>query len=329
MIKQIIYVMSSTYSGSTILSAILGSSPNAYFVGEPALIFRRNASGRWRHQIFCTACKLDPADTECPIWGRPVIHAVRARPELYFDILNRRVPEGSTRLVDSSKNLRWIDSGLCHTVETCVLHITKPVEAFLASLVNREKARFNLGYCAQHWSDENLRIVDYCRARRIKYLHVDYNQFARNPDETLFDVENWSGSGPISRQAEWTDPPHYIKGNPGTATHFTSVEHTEELEGMNSELYRAGHRRIFLDEKWRTLINAGQVKALYNLRCVRAASDVFGYRCPDLNRSSELASASSLPLAVGATAYRLSRPHSRWKRRREFERLPNRATLSE
>ena len=74
------HIMSTNWAGSTVLGLVIGSHPAAAFLGEPAMIVRRNGQGQWRHQEFCSTCGAD-SHTPCPLWEPSLIAQVRSDPD--------------------------------------------------------------------------------------------------------------------------------------------------------------------------------------------------------------------------------------------------------
>lgn len=97
----------------------------------------------------------------------------------------------------------------------------------------------------------------------------------------------------------WEQEHHYVKGNPGTATHLDPQRIGTESE-TNQRIYREHHRTLFVDEKWKELVTAEQVRRLYALPDVAAESRVLGYTSPcgevsPLTRAYALLFAATVP----------------------------------
>ncbi|HEY2250863.1 MAG TPA: hypothetical protein VGH74_07365 [Planctomycetaceae bacterium] len=272
--------MSTNWAGSTVLGLVIGSHPSAAFLGEPAMIVRRDSQGKWRHQEFCSTCGVD-SPTPCPIWNPALIAQVRATPDRVYDTVAERLPSARF-FVDSSKNKNWLEAAVQRgNVNAKVIHISKAVHRFAGSALNRRKTRGSIEAIGWHWAKDNQEIRDLAAARNLDYLHVRYADFARDVAGTLLRVGEFLNYQPDARQAEfWTYPHHFVKGNPGTATHFDE-KRIESQAGLNRDLYRENHRMIFLDDKWKELMTPDELSALCSMPEVRREMEILGHKSPD------------------------------------------------
>ena len=160
-----------------------------------------------------------------------------------------------------------------------MIHISKAVQRYAGSALNRRKGQ-PIETIGWHWAKQNREIREYAAARNLDYLHIRYADFARDVAGTLQRVGNFLDFEPDARQIEfWLHSHHYVKGNPGTATHFDE-ERIETQKGLNRDLYRLHHREIFLDDKWKELLTQDDLDALCSLKEVRQETEILRHEIP-------------------------------------------------
>ena len=209
-----------------------------------------------------------------------MIRSVRENPDEVYRLILKRLPSPRF-LVDASKSLEWLEAGLTRRCpHPLVIHITKSVESFTASVLTRLEVRGPLERIGTGWATTNRNIRNYAVRHGLPYLHIRYTDFARDVEHTLETLGAFVGFDPQPEQREfWAHIHHYVKGNPGAATHF-DAQRVEREPGLNRELYRQHHQTIFVDEKWKQLLTLAQVDRLYALPEVREESDTLGYSHP-------------------------------------------------
>lgn len=278
---RLLFVMSTNYAGSTLLGLVAAGHPRVAFLGEPATLLRRDRDGGFRHQRFCSICRDD--GSRCPVWTKERISSVREDPDRVYDLANEGLSAAIGErdiLVDASKDMAWMDAGTRRVEHVACVHITKPVESFVASVLNRNEGRGRLDFISADWVIRNEEIRRYCVEKSVPYLHVRYTDLASNSEYVVSRLCGFLGLEPVAAQSEfWLNTHHYIKGNPGTASHF-SKERAEAEPGINKQLYKENHRRIFVDEKWKNLLTASQIDMLYADPAVAQESSILGYSHP-------------------------------------------------
>ena len=272
------FIMSTNWAGSTALGLVVGSHRDAAFLGEPAMIVRRDGRGQWRHEKFCMICGGDPA-AACPLWEPSLISQIRANPDRVYDLVAERLPMARF-FVDSSKNHDWIEAAVRRrNIAAKVIHISKAVQRYAGSVLNRRKGQ-PIEAIGWHWANENREIRKCAAAWNLDYLHIRYADFARDVAGTLQRVGEFLGFEPDAGQIDfWLHCHHYVKGNPGTATHFDQAR-IEHLKGLNRELYRQHHREIFLDDTWKELLTQDDLDALCSLKEVRREMEILHHEFP-------------------------------------------------
>ncbi|HAA11321.1 MAG TPA: hypothetical protein DCE41_06305, partial [Cytophagales bacterium] len=181
--------------------------------------------------------------------------------------------------VDSSKDLDWILHQKAQGAEPYVVHITKSMQGFIGSHLNRERTKGGLGFQAHLWGKQNLQYANFAQQQGLPYVHVQYEDFVTQPETVLKRIAAFLDEKHRPQAPYWERDMHFVKGNPAAAVAF-QPSLAEKQVGLNADLYSDGGRGLFLDEKWKKLLTGDQVKALYSLPMVKKASEKFGYTLP-------------------------------------------------
>jgi hypothetical protein len=267
------------FSGSTMLGLMLGRHPKAAFLGETDLLARKRPDGTWRHRKYCSMCQ-DQDGERCPIWSRERVAKIRED----LGRVHRSMAEchpNADFLVDSSKDWEWwsvrlVDPGISATA----VHVTKSVEAYVASVFTRHPMGRPVEFVAEDWATGNRVVREHAIAHSIPYLHLRYAGVASDPQTTFRRLGALLAFTPEERQEEfWNQEAHYIRGNPGTASHIDGSRAKKE-PGVNQVLYETKHRTIFVDDKWKKVLTPAQIDRIYALPSVRRESEILGYTHP-------------------------------------------------
>jgi hypothetical protein len=271
--SRVAYVSSLPHSGSTLMGLLLGRHPQAAFLGEVNAVFRRTPDGQWLHRKFCRFC--DDVDGErCPVWNRETITALRAAARCRYDLISRLVP-GSRLLVDSSKGADWIRAGLAPGVRARVVHVSKSVESFCASMRNLGM-KGPIERIGLAWATKNLDIARRAEAHCLPYLHVRYEDLATQTTAVLERTCEFLEIEMVSGQEKcWDVDQHFIKGNFGAASHFASGR--ASTLGASRDFHEKNFRKIILDERWTQSISTIELERLHSMPSVASVSRSLGY----------------------------------------------------
>jgi hypothetical protein len=283
---RVVYVMSTNFAGSTLLGLVIGSHSEARFLGEPAHVVRRDGTRRWVHDNVCAICQGD-WHRSCPVWKPLLVAQIRERPEQTYDLLAAGWPKRYL-MVDSSKDFEWLEAGNQNpNVDAIVVHISKSVHQYAASILTRREALPPIEAIGLEWARANEAIRSYAMSNSLPYSHVRYSDLVQDFEGTLQRLGAFLGLDPQAAQREfWLHPHHYVKGNSGTTTHF-DASRIEDEPGINRELYRNNHRKIFLDNKWKELLSRRDLVRLLSLPQVERETERFGHDLPgDLHVSA-------------------------------------------
>ena len=282
------FIASTSYAGSTVLGLILGSHSRGSFLGQPGKLLQKR-DGEWRHRIYCALCR-DEEGASCPVWTRHRVERLRAEPtSLYTDLT---MALGNPRfLVDASKDLGWYrrqigsrERGSEAVDSMHIIHLTKSVHSYVASVVNRNPNRGRVEFIADDWVATNQAIRRFALDYPSRFITLRYEDLIRETDATLARLGALMGFVPEPAQKTfWTSQHHYVKGNPGTASHFDRDRVADE-PGVNRALYRDHHQTLFLDQKWRQVLSVDEIDRIYALPRVARESRLLHYDHP-LDRS--------------------------------------------
>lgn len=251
-----VFVMSTNYAGSTLLGLCLGAHPDVSFAGEPALVLRRRKDGSWRHAKFCASCK----EEACPIWTPQRIAEMRRGSSLDCSrIATAAFPEARF-VVDGSKDLDWLEA--THDVGSRVIHISKPVEAYVGSVRKRAKSPRPALFIAADWARRNRRIRAQAARLGLPYLHLRYEDVASDLEASVHRLANFLAVEPHASQLRpFEHAGHHLKGNPGVA----------------AQIQRNGAAKVRPDVGWRGRVSDREIARMHSLPEVEAETRALGH----------------------------------------------------
>lgn len=273
--------MSTSLAGSTLLGAILGSHSKAAFLGEPALILRQRKNGAWRHRKFCSVCELEHRG-ECPVWSADIVETVRSSPDSVYKLASAQI--GPRRvLVDASKNVEWMRAGANRTRNIKVIHLVRNVQAYMASMLSRKVPGIRVPeMLALNWARDNFAIESAAREMGFPYHLVRYRDLATDPEGTLKAVSAFVGLTPEPSQLKfWEHDHHIVKSNPGLVSQFERRSQHPERYIPHVPAHKE-HTHIYLDEKWKHVLDVNLLSRFYAIPEVQRATDRYGLVKPEL-----------------------------------------------
>jgi len=231
----VVHVMGASFSGTTLLSYLLGSHPQIRTLGEIMCWFcwhreppafsgfysKETVKGILPGLARCALCGKEP----CPAF--PGDLPARMDPRSLYATMAHRL--ASDVLVDSSKHPTWYE----RTIEdnASVRHVAvllhKPVWGIVASRARymklahiRDIPRDRLEGEVRFWRYFYSGFRDILRQHDLPGVNVRYEDLARQPRETLKRVLAILPGIPASSQAVeaildtwWRRPPHQVSGN--------------------------------------------------------------------------------------------------------------------
>lgn len=235
----LVYILGTSFSGSTLLGFVLGSSRQIFNLGEVKII------EKFRHQRDCSCGK---GIRDCPFWTVFDFDATAAAPRVSFwqklsafasaligntdirprpDNVDRFLAEAlvSARaldpdhryLLDVSKSLwRLIYLMRCSNIDLKVVYLERDAHGAVASFVKRGDGfwRSLLIHAVN-----NFLIKRFLKRHRVDHIHVDYARFCAQPERSLETIGTYLSVdfGDYAAGVRQRDF-HILTGNAGTRT---------------------------------------------------------------------------------------------------------------
>ncbi len=252
--KKLVFILSSNYSGSHLLSLMLGSHSRAEHLGELKNLVK--ASGG------CHICE-DPEVCQ-------LFHGIRQLPkkELY-ETLFSRVPEGVEMLIDASKKPEWFQSFIDdERYDVRLIHLVRDPRALARRWLIRfdekgiskrerlKQLRKNprhffkilfaniLNVVMYKWCRQNREIMEFVESSDKPVKVVTYRSIAIEPDKTLAELCEFLG----------------VEYEPGQKDYWKFPHHgTEKPEYKKGGL---NGNKTYFDTRWKAFLSAEQVRLI-------------------------------------------------------------------
>lgn len=296
---KVVAILSTRYSGSTMLDFMLGSHSRAFSLTELRAFIRNG-----RQPFQCALCE---PPSSCPIWTADFtaeLLQTGVTNQLYGAIAERT---GQDVIVDSSKIIDgWFEGTLTglNPADVLCIHICKAPEEYAGSERNKRPGRAysKIDDIADAWWRSNAEILDWLHAAPFQTATIRYRDLVDYAPAVLAHLLGKIGLNYESGQEHyWNFEHHPLWGNKGSRTHLRdSAKHAEgwgDESDFNIELYQQKHRMLYRDEKWRFVVSKADVDQLYHHPRVAALADVLGYTHP-FNNSGNSADAGWTPSQV-------------------------------
>ena len=242
--QQIIYILGSGHSGSTLLDRIIGSNPECFSVGE----IRQWSKALEKPELFIkeanVECSCGKEVKECGFYAKVTggfqrqykidahlnlrnylsllwnlytfkdMESVRIPRDDYLELIGDiEKTTGHKILVDSSKTLinliKLIKSGQYHVK---LIYLSRDIRG-VANSYNKIPY-YNFYLSVINWVATNILYRRFLKAMQIRHIKIGYDNLARNPDIYIRELGDWLGmdiTGYINgiNQTEY----HQIAGN--------------------------------------------------------------------------------------------------------------------
>lgn len=292
--KKVIFVMGSGHCGSTLLDLLLGSHSDAFSLGEFHRLWSSFTDGHAGAPKICGVCP-----GHCEFWNGavslPLLKLYYSR-KGYLSAILRRVGKytynpyillskwsGKSVLIDSSKQVDWIDSQqkpgyTWRGIEPYLIYICRDGRAVVNSYYTKYPEK-GIEAITENWKKQTIGMEAYFNGfppdRKIK---VGYEELASDPQTVVESICNAVG---MSYEPEmlryWAHDHHHIFGNGGTRsliykyreqfeTQSEALRHRIESskEHYTHEYYDQLEVAISLDERWRDQLGAEELR-VFNL----------------------------------------------------------------
>jgi len=252
-----IFIAGAGHSGSTLLGLLLGSHPDAFYIGEGAKTRFLGDARKPEHKRVCKLCGPD-----CEVWGD---FAVAPSPDLYEQVSRRT---GRRRIIDSTKNLEWlaqqVSSVRRHGGQPALIFLVRDGRAVINSRVRKypDRAPEEL---IRSWMERMVQTEMFFQAFVGPKCRVRYEQLATDPEGTLSTACAALGIPYESGMLDFTRGPHHVLGgNNGTQWQVARTMSSSFVKlGARTRPYYADHPKgIVLDLRWVDELSA-EVLALF------------------------------------------------------------------
>jgi len=247
---QVVFIVSSAFSGSTWLSFVLGSHPRAATLGEHWRRFRGKRDSE------CRTCQHKGL-AQCEI-----LHGITGVPlqEAYAMPLRRFASQGVDTLIDNSKQLDWLDEllaiGACDSLSVRIIHLIRDPRGWIASSMGRSPEH-EVGHLLSDWKqaviDQQARLA----ALGLPVLRVSYDVACLDSDRVLEDLSAFVGIRyGLGSLRYWERVHHAMAGN-GAAI---SVVPGAKGASWDRDYYLDRLGQVFHDDRWRRRLDPAQVR---------------------------------------------------------------------
>jgi len=268
-VARIVFIAGSSFSGSTLISLMLGSQPNIVFAGELKDYRRRMQSEVRGLGAFCSCGKSRQA---CPLWSavqerygseadlnpapgfswrnvalaikllagiglrRQVVTAHGSLVKAVYEEVHSQHPDVEY-VVDSSKSISSLDAiSRMPGVEVSVIHLIRNGTAVAGSYKKRGSAGL---YGMATWSIGNVFMRLYVRRRKLRSIRVDYRSLCIGDESTYRAINAFLGTrlnlGNAVDDIKRTQF-HIVSGNGGvrrSASDFQGIRYSESPFNAN------------------------------------------------------------------------------------------------
>jgi hypothetical protein len=220
--KKIIYVMSLSHSGSTLVDLTLSRHPRVTGLGEVAAVLHNREQTREGTEYDCSC---GATMRSCPVWanleGSTTIEPPSGDLDKYRALANLPALAKSEALVDSSKSLRHLER-LCSLeqsgdIELFTIFLVRDARGWTKSVSGRHrnsgKRRRSYLYYLLRWYRHNRRIERFLTEQRIHYLSVGYEAFCFDTESTLTRILEFVGLPAIEFGSDRPPDSHIAYGN--------------------------------------------------------------------------------------------------------------------
>lgn len=239
--KQIVFIVSNLYSGSTWLSYVLGSHPTAATLGEHHRRFEGERT---------IACRY------CSALGRPdceVLEGILNTPlaEAYNMPLQRFAAMGITTLIDNSKQISWLERllthGACDGLTIKVIHLVRDPRGWMASCLSRNP-QLSIPELINHWKYELIKSEADLARLQLPVHRTCYDLMHLAPHHSMAMISDFVGISYSTDQYDYWHRPHHAMGANGASI---NVLPQQRGRTPDREYYLSRFKTHFHDERWR------------------------------------------------------------------------------
>jgi hypothetical protein len=251
-VGTIVFILSSDRSGSTWLGYVLGSTPNASFLGE----FRR----AWDEELRqpCSWCFANGRKT-CEILAGIEQHPAGRAYELALSRTQKQI------LIDSSKRTIWAEQFIAPDshFKVCLIHLIRDPRGWYAS-ESRRRPGSSIEMIGE-WVRENLQIRNFLQLSNVPSTTVFYEDLAGSPTNEFQKLCAYIGClFDPSALRYWEKVHHGFAANGASSPLLSSAPNRSQSNFVTGDdaFYTLNDQKSFVDQRWKKRLSEGDALAI-------------------------------------------------------------------
>jgi hypothetical protein len=278
---QLVFLIGTYFSGSTLLGNCLNAHPSIFFAGEVDRLeaFRREPDWTHQREKGCRLCSTQ-AESNCPAWPSEFLEKIRPLDDLsaYRAVIERTE---APILLDGSKRIDWLnslyDSGLKSNVKAIICARTP--FSFAKSSDGGTQPIGPMA-AATSWRDFYLHALRSLAGRGIPSLVVRYEDFAFKPEPSIRRVCEFLNIpfDPVTLNY-WQVPSHAVGGNGGAYlrnTNFTPSA-LDKDEKWKLDYFSNKPFGGWIEDKWIDGLTDAAVRQIMSVPMLNDVASLLGY----------------------------------------------------
>jgi hypothetical protein len=302
-----VFVLGAPFSGSTLLTNLLGAHPSVFSIGE---LERLPQFKRYEHlvqtepDIYQSDCMFcDATEKVCPIWSDALLSQIEKEADILnmHNMLAQRATSALGKkidtVVDSSKTPDWLRAAArSHSgneigyesfgsEKVFAIITTKSVFGYAQSILSRGASLPVL--IGQAWCDVSTDALRVCSSLGVPVIVVRLEELHANPALCLSRVARFLGlTEDFERGKGSVDPHHPVGGNTNAHLKLLTTSNVKVTENSWRSLHEQFSNGYLADpRKWITDLDRETVFGVASARGVHDISFLLGY---DLNLELDL-----------------------------------------
>ncbi len=184
-------------------------------------------------------------------------------------------------LIDTSKSIEWVRGQMKANpaLDFKLIHLIRDPRGWYAS--ERRRHPIPLSELLDGWSSKNRRIAQFLKSLRAPSIALFYDELAAEPESAFYPACDFTGL-PFRLQAlqYWERPHHGFAAN--GASSFLLEQRRQKgadfkfLVTGDDSYYLAHRHSLFLDDRWRTALPAGEAAIISGRNDVRSLLADYG-----------------------------------------------------
>ncbi|NEQ52155.1 MAG: sulfotransferase [Leptolyngbya sp. SIO3F4] len=292
--KQVLFILGTAHTGSTLLSLMLGSHNQIFAVGELSNLAVRCDKGKpicdiceggcnfWNHQFspieqqrLADCLQHQRLHRFIPLRAERSIRGLIGNDKIFrpYTSIFSKLPKATTTLVDSTKTVYWITLQLQlpefqrnnpKSIKPKLLHLVKDGRAVMASYLRRQP-NLNVEKLSQKWSQRVTASQQlFSKFPETDRLRIAYEDLATEPESTLQEICDFLGvEFTPALMCYWENDHHFISGNTGTRSlvqKYRQKSKSSKTSHRDYKLYaeEVGFQ-IKLDLRWKNELSSEQL----------------------------------------------------------------------